>query len=230
MSGVVRSIGKAFKRLADNKVVKGLMIAAAAYFIGGLAAGAMGSTTAANLPGISGAADFLGMGDVGAFAGAPPVADAVGGAVQAAAPVADAQPAAAPAPTAQAPVAKAAPVSAAPAPAAPPPGVQPPAPVSDLSAGNPAGSLSLNDGQGGIIDRTAKWFGKLSHGAQTVIAGSVAGGASGLMQALAAKNASEDAEDRDERAREDRTRRGSIPAFGSAFTPKKSGIIDSRRG
>lgn len=50
-----------------------------------------------------------------------------------------------------------------------------------------------------------------------------------MMQALAAKNAQEDAEERENRMREDRTRRGSVPDFSSAFKPRKPGIIDGLR-
>lgn len=78
----------------------------------------------------------------------------------------------------------------------------------------------------GII---AKWAQNLSPEGQAVVAKAIAGGAAGLMQGLAQKNAEEDRRDREERAREDKKRRGAIQAFGAnAFSP--SGIIGPRMG
>lgn len=74
MSGVVKGvkkvfkkIGQAVKKIVKSPIFKAIVIAAAIYFTGGLAAGAMGSTTAAALPGISTAAEMLGI-EAGAFA------------------------------------------------------------------------------------------------------------------------------------------------------------------
>jgi hypothetical protein len=66
MSGVVKGIKKVFKKIWNNKIVRAVVIAAAIYFTGGLAAGAMGSATAAALPGITAAAETLGV-TAGAF-------------------------------------------------------------------------------------------------------------------------------------------------------------------
>lgn len=206
MSGLVKSVGKVFKKVAKSKIVKGLALAAAVYFTAGIAGGAMGSTTMANLPGIQGAADFLGMGDVGAFAGAPPTVT----------PLADTS---APPPTptpdattelqqASAPQASVVDKSVPAGPAAPSPA---------------AGAPKLPGSAGTGVNPASAWFSSLSPAAQQILAQSVAGGAAGMMQALSAKNAAEDAEAREERAREDRRRRGSVPDFSS-------GIIDRVRG
>lgn len=73
MSGVVKGVKKVFKKVGSaakklwkNKIVRAIVIAAAIYFTGGLAAGAMGSTTAAAMPGITAAAKGLGI-TAGAF-------------------------------------------------------------------------------------------------------------------------------------------------------------------
>jgi hypothetical protein len=224
MSGLIKSVGKVFKKVAKSKVVKGLAIAAALYYVGGLAAGAMGSTTAANLPGIKGAADLFGL-NAGAFGETgPPGLDMP---VPQTTPLADTSAPMGtdltPGPNATAELAAnapAAPPPAAPAPAAPPS----PAPVTDKSvpaqapAGvPPAGPLAMGKPGGGIINSAAGWFQGLSPGAQQILAGSVAGGAAGVMQALAAKNAQEDAVEREQRTRDDRVRRGAVPDFSSGF-------------
>lgn len=78
----------------------------------------------------------------------------------------------------------------------------------------------------GII---AKWAKDLSPQAQQVVAKAIAGGAAGLMQGIAQKNAEEDRREREERAREDKKRRGAIQAFGAnAYAPR--GIIGPRMG
>lgn len=78
MSGVVKGIKKVFKKIWNNKIVRAVVIAAAIYFTGGLAAGAMGSATAAALPGIAAAADTIGV-TAGAF-GSTAAATAASGA------------------------------------------------------------------------------------------------------------------------------------------------------
>lgn len=221
MSGLVKSIGKVFKRVTENKVVKGLAIAAAVYFAGGLAAGAMGSTTAANLPGIKGAADLFGM-DGGAFSGAPPGDMPL--------PSAQATPLATPppiqetdltkSPLANAPAAPAA-TPAAPAPAA----AAAPAPAPSAPGAVPGAPPPVQTAPGapGVPKTAVSWWQGLSPGAQQILAQGFSGGAAGMMQALAAKSAQEDAEKRDERQREDRVRRGSVPDFSA-------GIINRARG
>ena len=238
MSGLVKSVGKVFKKLAKSKVVKGLAIAAAIYFTAGIAAGAMGSTTAAGLPGIRGAADLLGLGETGAFAGAPPGADAMAAGQSVASPLPDT---AAPqgtdltqgpdAATEMGQQAQQPQPQQAQAPTPPPtqPGPKPGLPPVDeksVRAQPAAANLKLPQ-SGGVINNAAGWFSGLSAPAQEVLARGFAGGAAGLMQALAMKNASEDAEERENRAREDRIRRGSVPDFSSAFS---KGVIDSKRG
>ena len=68
MSGAIKAIGKVFKAIVKSPIFKVIAIAAAVYFTGGLALGAMGSAFAASLPGIAGAADLVGLGTTGAFA------------------------------------------------------------------------------------------------------------------------------------------------------------------
>ena len=67
MSGILKKIGKVFKKIVKSKIFKAVLIAAAIYFTAGIAAGAMGSAFAASLPGISTAAGAIGLGEVGAF-------------------------------------------------------------------------------------------------------------------------------------------------------------------
>ena len=67
MSGIMKKIGKVFKKIVKSKIFKVIAIAAAVYFTGGIALGAMGSGFAASLPGISAAANAIGMGGVGAI-------------------------------------------------------------------------------------------------------------------------------------------------------------------
>jgi len=67
MSNVFKSIAKVFKKIVKSPIFKAVLISAAIYFTGGLAAGALGSTFAATLPGIAGAAEALGISGVGAF-------------------------------------------------------------------------------------------------------------------------------------------------------------------
>lgn len=68
------------------------------------------------------------------------------------------------------------------------------------------------------------WFGNLSAPSQKVLAQGFAGGAAGLMSAIAQRNAQKDAEDMRDQAREDKTRRGAIPAIGSGFIARTKGI------
>lgn len=80
MSGILKKVGKVFKKVVKSKIFKIAAIAAAVYFTGGIAAGAMGSSFAAGLPGIQSAASMLGV-TSGAFgaAGAGAAAEAAAG-------------------------------------------------------------------------------------------------------------------------------------------------------
>lgn len=225
MSGLVKGIQKSFKKLSKSKVVKGILIAAAVYYLGGMAANAMGDSAASGAQSWS-AGDAIDMGsdvpDPGGTSWAAGDAIDAGGEVFAEAP--------APEVTAglEAPV-QAPQVAQVEAPkAAEPPqtaAVQPPAstpaPVVDRST--TLGKAGDNSGSQGA------WFKGLSPGAQAIIAGGITGGAGAALQALGTKSAQEDAKAREDRAREDKIRRGSIRPYGaSAFTPK--GIINGGRG
>lgn len=69
MSGVIKSIGNIVKSVVKSPIFKAVLVAAAVYFTAGIAAGAMGSAFAASLPGISTAAEALGV-TAGEFAAA----------------------------------------------------------------------------------------------------------------------------------------------------------------
>lgn len=72
MSGVLKSVGKVFKKVVKSKIFKVVAIAAAVYFTAGIASAALGSTFAAGLPMIGEAAGMLGVtgGALGGAAGA----------------------------------------------------------------------------------------------------------------------------------------------------------------
>lgn len=78
MSGILRKVGKVFKKIVSSRIFKVVAIAAAVYFTAGIAAGAMGSAFAVGLPGIQAAAGAIGMGSVGAFGTAAAAASSVG--------------------------------------------------------------------------------------------------------------------------------------------------------
>jgi len=61
MSGVIKKIGDVAKKIIKNPIFKAVLVAAAIYFTAGIAAGAMGSTFAASLPGIGTAMETLGI-------------------------------------------------------------------------------------------------------------------------------------------------------------------------
>ena len=69
MSGILKSIGKIFKKIIKSPIFKAVLIAVAIYFTAGLALGAMGAAFATTLPGIAGAAEGLGI-TAGAFGSA----------------------------------------------------------------------------------------------------------------------------------------------------------------
>ena len=236
MSGIAKGLGKAFKRLTKSKVARGLLIAVATYYVGGMVSGSMGDANAAASSTPSwGAEDAIDMGsDVAADTSASWAAgDAIDAGVE--------TPFDAPAPDATAGVP--APQVAAPPPPAPqtpqpavasaaatpdqPAAVQPPASTPAAPAA-PATSTVLGKA-GDASGSQGAWFKGLSPGAQAIIAGAMTGGAGAAMQALATKSAREDEREREERAREDKIRRGTPAAYGAgAFKPK--GLITGNMG
>jgi hypothetical protein len=240
MSGIVKSIGKVFSRVAKSNVGKGVLAAAAVYYLGGMASGSFGdAATAAASAGDESAGLNMNPMDTGTmdtggsngFGGTVPLDTPPQPNVSAAdvtPPLAPITPAPAPAPVQAVP---------APTPAAQPAAPQPslastPAPAAAAPAASatqpaPAGTVgNLGDG---VINGTAKWFKSLSPGAQAAIAGGVAGGAGALMNALAMRHAEEFQRERDDRARDDHMRRTQVPVIASdSYTPR-SGIIDAVR-
>lgn len=223
MSGLVKSIGKSFKRLSKSKVARGILIAAAIYYLGGMASNAMGNPDGAQLSATGDASVGIPADGEALPTGPPPDSWSAGDAVDTGADVtAGLEP---PAPAAPAQVQ--APTVAAPAPTQPeqpaavPAPASTPAPVADRSTtlGKP-GDASGNQGA---------WFKGLSPGAQAIIAGGVMGGAGATMQALGTKSAQEDARAREDRARADKIRRGSIQPYApGAF--RQRGLIDGSIG
>lgn len=61
MSGVLKSVGKVFKKVVKSKIFKIAAIAAAVYFTAGIGLAAAGSEFAAALPGIQGVGGALGI-------------------------------------------------------------------------------------------------------------------------------------------------------------------------
>jgi hypothetical protein len=68
MSGILKKIGKVFKKVVSSKIFKVIAIAAAVYFTAGVALAAGGSAFAAGLPGITAAGQAVGLSGVGAIA------------------------------------------------------------------------------------------------------------------------------------------------------------------
>lgn len=120
--------------------------------------------------------------------------------------------------------------------AAPEPAPQPKFDTPSTDVAESGGSLELNSAgtapepfKAGALNSAATWFDKLTPNGKAILARGVAGGASALMQALSQQHALDFQKKRDEQAREDKMRRGQIPAFGeNAYQPK--GIIDGARG
>lgn len=194
----------AFRRLGRSRLARGLLLAAAAYFVGNYFSGSEDVPDAdANVPGGAPEPDLLAGGDAIDITTTP-------------------QPDITPTPTPEPPPVQAPQPQAQVQPVVPQP--PPPSQIPAFQGASATGSVTPDDG---IISSTAKWFKDLSPGAQQVLASSVAGGAAGLMQSMAQRNAQEDLREREQRAREDRERRGRIAAFApNAFTP----IISSRMG
>jgi hypothetical protein len=109
------------------------------------------------------------------------------------------------------PTAPAAPAAPTPATPATPPG------VIDSATTNP-------------LSRVGSWYNSLSPAARLVLSTGVSAAAQAALGANAQRHAQEAAAQQEEQQRQDHIRRGFIPAFGSAFTPKTAGIINSRRG
>lgn len=81
------------------------------------------------------------------------------------------------------------------------------------------------------------WYDGLSPGSRFLLGTAVSQGLGAMNSANAQRRAQREADERERRFREDRVRRGAVPAFGGAFTPKpdpvfdpRTGIINSRRG
>lgn len=115
------------------------------------------------------------------------------------------------------------------------PTVDVPGPITPSTPG--PGSPALVDtpgivqaGNPNILQQGLNWYNGLSPGSRYILGSAVNQGANALLSARAQREAQEQQDERDERTREDRVRRGSIPAFGHAFTPRTGGIINSRRG
>jgi hypothetical protein len=68
MSGILKKIGKVFKKVISSKIFKVIAIAAAVYFTAGVALAAGGSAFAASLPGITAAGQMVGLAGTGAIA------------------------------------------------------------------------------------------------------------------------------------------------------------------
>ncbi len=206
----------AYKRIDGKKVAKGLLIAAALYYFGSLISGNFGE-------------DAGGDGGDGGDSPDPSLLQTDGQDVSIQEPDTTTPapgPESVPLPSTPAapPVATTQNLqqpqqSAAAAPASTQPAPQPEQPQAAPQTPPPTASPKIGDE--GIIGKTAKWFQNLSPGAQAVLGGTVAGGAGMTIQALAQKNAQEDAKAREDRAREDRTRRGQVQPFSlNAFRAK----------
>jgi hypothetical protein len=252
MSGIVRSIGKVFSRIDGKQFATGLAIAAGAYYLSGMATGSFGDSAdgvapgggdeSANLnmnPESTGTMDTAGSNGFGGTQPLPtpspeltnmatvpdtPVPGVADAAAQVQPPSATVPPPVAAPPT-PAPAAPTQPAPAGPSAPAPTGSVASvtPAPVSDLSTQPKTPSLPQGTNVG-------EWFKSLSPAAQAALAGGVAGGAGAIMNAIAAKNAQDFAFEREQRARDDVTRRGAISAFSDGAIKPRSGIINGVRG
>lgn len=113
-----------------------------------------------------------------------------------------------------------------------------------LSTGAPAGSTALVDMPGIVAANSSQvgglggWWDGLSPISRRVISGALSTGASALLQGMNQREQQQFIEEQEEQRRQDRIRRGQIPAFGSAFTRRPGqttaveqlGLIGSRRG
>jgi hypothetical protein len=111
----------------------------------------------------------------------------------------------------------------------------PPAEVPPTPAGTPAGTPAANSGiiQNGnpnLFTRGMDWANSLSPTTRMILGLGISQGIGAIAQSRAQRAAQEQQDHQQEQANQDRVRRGSLPAFGNAFTPRTSGIINSRRG
>lgn len=103
----------------------------------------------------------------------------------------------------------------------------------------------VNSANPGLVQQAWDGYNSLSPASRAIVNAGISGVANAALQGNAQRNAQQAQEEAEERQREDRVRRGSIPAFGSAFTPRpralnpntpnnnpvaSGGIISSRRG
>lgn len=116
-----------------------------------------------------------------------------------------------------------------------------------LNAGPPGGGTGtplveppgiIGQSNPSLLSRATDWYSSLSPASRYVLGTAVSQGASALLQGAAQREQQQSVEEQREQERQDRVRRGYIPAFGSAFTRKqpgkaatpKPGILASRRG
>ena len=129
------------------------------------------------------------------------------------------------APTAEMPVQPTTPPPQTPAPAASPPPaetVKPQAPVAnqDMGPGTP---------QDGALERKMKWLEGLSPEARALVTGSVQGGTAALLKGVAQQNDQKFVEQREQRFRDDRARRGKVEALPASAFSGGNGILDTYR-
>lgn len=104
------------------------------------------------------------------------------------------------------------------------------------AGGGEAAGLVANNSS--VLGSVGDWYNGLSPISQRVISGALSTGASALLQGMNQREQQQFIEQQEEQRRQDRIRRGQIPAFGSAFTQRPGqvtavqqlGLIGSRRG
>lgn len=94
---------------------------------------------------------------------------------------------------------------------------------SSSTAASPGIVGSITNG----LSQVGDWYSGLSPAARMVVNQGISSGAQALSGAAAQRSAQQAAEEREERERQDRVRRGSIPAFVNPYTPRPAGIIGS---
>lgn len=250
MSGITKSIGRAFKRLDGKTVASAALLAVGGYYLAGgfdSAASGVAATDAAESGGTlaldaagtgvtptdaaSAPLDFTGNStplpepgpmDLGSTTGVDPGVEANTGLTVPPDPTATS----APAPT-----------------STPTPDTSQPAPSPTASQGSsaPVAQTSTSTSLPPVVDKSASasntrsghtmdWFKNLSPAAQMAIAGTAAGGAGAIMNALAQKHAQEFQYEQEQRKRDDVIRRGQVPAFAAGGLTPGRGIIDMTRG
>ena len=196
MSGVAKSLGKSFTKSNGGKIAAGLLGAAAVYYLGGLVAD--------NWNGGDTSGDMTG-GD-----SAPDVPDV-------------STPSA---PEVQAPETTDLPTQ----PTTPPPQAPSPSPTAAEQVKPQVPTPNQDMGPGptneGALERKMKWLEGLSPEARALVTGSVQGGTAALLKGVAQQNDQKFSEQREQRFRDDRARRGKVEAMpASAFN---KGILNSR--